>query len=305
MELAQVEALARRVPQLAAAKQIDISFLAGGITNQNYRLVAAGEAFVLRVSGANTGLLGIDRVREAHNHCIAASAGIAPDAVAFLAPEGYLVTRFIRGEKISPAEMRTPGRIQGICRSLHAVHDGPRFRGTFSPFRAVERYLSIARARNAWLPENIARLEEMENEIERALYERQPLRIQPIHADLLNENLIDDARVIRILDWEYSGMGDIFFDLGNFADHHRFGDYEESALLREYFGEYRARDGARLKLMRIMSDFREAMWGVVQETISTLDYDFRGYAKEFFERLLHQAKDERYPHWLRVCAGLE
>jgi thiamine kinase-like enzyme len=305
MELAQVEALARRVPQLAAAKDIIPSFLAGGITNQNYRLDVDGEAFVMRISGAKTDLLGIDRTREAHNHCIAASAGIAPDAIGFVMPEEYLVTRFVQGEKISPEQIRTPGRMQGLCRSLHAIHDGPHFLGTFSPFRTVESYLSIARANLAPLPEEIALSEKFGNEIEHALYDRQSLSPRPIHADLLNENLIDDGRSIRILDWEYSGMGDIFFDLGNFADHHHFADREEYALLQEYYGEYRARDGARLKLMRIMSDFREAMWGMVQCTISTLDYDFLGYANEFFERLLRQATDERYPHWLRAAAGVE
>jgi hypothetical protein len=37
--------------------------------------------------------------------------------------------------------------------------------------------------------------------------------------------------------------------------------------------------------MRFMSDFREAMWGVVQSAVSELDFDFGAYASEHFARL--------------------
>ena len=46
--------------------------------------------------------------------------------------------------------------------------------------------------------------------------------------------------------------------------------------------------------MRFMSDFREAMWGVVQQAISELDFDFAGYAAEHFERLEQTAAEPRF-----------
>ena len=305
MELTQVKALARRVPQFASAEEIAISFLAGGITNQNYRLIINGASFVLRVSGTNTELLGIVRSREAYNHRIAASAGIAPELIEIIMPEGYLVTRFVEGEKIASGQLRAAARIRDVCRSLHAVHDGPDFIGTFSPFRAVESYLEFARRSHAPFPSDMGELEKLANTIERALYDRETLRPRPIHSDLLSENFIDDGQVIRILDWEYSGMGDILFDLANLADHNEFSDDDEQVLLRDYFGDYTLHDHARLKLLRIMSDFREAMWGIVQSTISTLEFDFSGYANKFFERMQSQASDPRYQQWLRAAAGAD
>jgi thiamine kinase-like enzyme len=304
MEMAQVEALARRLPQLASATEIGIDFLAGGITNRNYRLLANGEAFVIRVPGANTELLGIDRTREAYNHCTAASAGIAPDAIGFIMPEGCLVTRFVRGEKISREQLRTPDRIHDVCRSLHAIHDGLDFAGSFSPFRTVENYLATAQVRNAQLPGDVEELSALPREIERALYHRAPLRPRPIHADLLNENFIDDGEAIRILDWEYAGMADIYFDLANLADHHDFEEGGERTLLKEYFGVFRMSDAARLMLMRIMSEYREAMWGVVQRSISTLDFDFAGYSNGFYERVRRMAGDPGYREWLRSAADV-
>src|SRR5882762_5590400 len=97
MNIDEVERLARRVPRLAQAKNLSATFLAGGITNQNYRVEADGESFVLRVPGENTALLGIDRRYEAHNHGVAAAAGVAPEVVGLIEPEGCLVTRFIGG----------------------------------------------------------------------------------------------------------------------------------------------------------------------------------------------------------------
>jgi thiamine kinase-like enzyme len=77
-------------------------------------------------------------------------------------------------------------------------------------------------------------------------------------------------------------MGDPFFDLGNFAANHELDDDGERELLAAYGSD----DLEALHDMRFMSDFREAMWGVVQQGISGLDFDFAGYANRHFERAL-------------------
>jgi hypothetical protein len=55
--------------------------------------------------------------------------------------------------------------------------------------------------------------------------------------------------------------------------------------------------------MRIMSDFREAMWGVVQSAISDIDFDFAAYAEEHFERVRAGFADPRFPVWLEDARG--
>ena len=52
--------------------------------------------------------------------------------------------------------------------------------------------------------------------------------------------------------------------------------------------------------MRFMSDFREAMWGVVQSVVSELDFDFDAYAAEHFERLQRTAAEPGF----RAALGL-
>ncbi|HXU85573.1 MAG TPA: phosphotransferase, partial [Verrucomicrobiae bacterium] len=129
-----------------------------------------------------------------------------------------------------------------------------------------------------------------------------PVGMRPCHNDLLNANFIDDGTRIRIVDWEYAGMGDPFFDLGNFSVNHGLTPDEDAVVLRAYEGDVRPDRLARLTLMRTMSDFREAMWGVLQQGISTLDVDFVAYAGDHFERLLASATAPSFERALREAS---
>jgi thiamine kinase-like enzyme len=127
--------------------------------------------------------------------------------------------------------------------------------------------------------------------------------MRPCHNDLLNANFIDDGARIRIVDWEYAGMGDPFFDLGNFSINHELTPDEDAILLAAYDGDVRPARLARLTLMRVVSDFREAMWGVLQQGISTLDVDFVAYANDHFDRLIANAETPLFERSLREAAG--
>ena len=294
---ALLETTLRRIPQWSSAPDLRCSFLAGGITNLNYRVEVDGENYVVRISGADSELLGIDRRCEHAAHAAAASLGIAPEVFYVIEPEKYLVTRFIDGRPLSPEELGLPeniGRVAGAMRQYHAL---PPIACSFSPFHIVAAYATTARSHQVPFPEDFPALEAQLNAIE-ASFRRVPFSPQLCHNDLLNANFLDDGR-LRILDWEYAGMGDIYFDLGNFAVHHGFSDEQESLLLERYFGgPPTSARVARLKLMKIASDFREAMWGLVQIGISKLDFDFRGYAEQHVERLRLHLGDLRVRQWL-------
>ncbi len=260
--------------------------LGGGITNRNFKVEVDGEAFVLRIGGKDTELLGIDRSAEHGASLVAAGLGIGPEVAAFIEPEGYLVTRFIAGEPIAPEKMRETGTLGRAADVLRRLHEGPPLPGRFDSFRVVEEYRETAMAHGVRIPADYDWAHERAQKIE-ALRGRHPLR--PCHNDLLNANFIEADGDIRIVDWEYAGMGDVFFDLANFSVNHDFGADENRELLHAYFGDAKSSDLASLTLMRFMSDFREAMWGVVQQGISELDFDFVAYAKQHFQRLRRTA----------------
>jgi thiamine kinase-like enzyme len=272
------------VERVWPGRRARVSVLGGGITNHNLKVeLDGGETFVLRITGRNTAELGIDRGVEHEASLAAAAVGVGPKVVAFVEPEGYLVTRFIEGDVVPVERMREPEMIRRVAAALRAVHKGPPLRTRFDAFRIVEEYRSTAFARGAPVPAEYVRARQIARVIERA---RGPVPERPCHNDLLNANFIDDGTRVRIVDWEYAGMGDIFFDLANFAVNHGFEPEARDILLVAYFGELREPDRRALEMMRFMSLFREAMWGVVQSAISELDFDFAGYAEQHFERAL-------------------
>lgn len=291
-----------RVPSWRERTDLTATLLSGGITNQNYRIDDAnGDSYVLRLGGAKTELLGIDRANEYAATQAAADIGIAPQVIAFIRPEGFLVAEFIRGHALPPDEMRQPDTLREIARALQKIHALAPVRATFSPFGVVRAYDQLARRHGVTaFPENYAALRSRMDEIETAFARANDAPVL-CHNDLLNGNFLrDQQHNIRILDWEYAGMGDKFFDLANFAAHHELDQAQINTLLRAYFGQVTPRDFARLKLMQVMSDFREAMWGVLQLGISELDFDFQGYANQFFDKLAARLDDAHFAEWLQT-----
>jgi thiamine kinase-like enzyme len=181
--------------------------------------------------------------------------------------------------------------------ALQPFHTGPPIPAVFESFRVVEAYAANASERGVPLPRAYDPAKEHADRIERA---RGPRPVAPCHNDLLNANFILDGERLWIVDWEYAGMGDVFFDLANFSVNHELDPDEDDELLRSYFGERRERDAAALAVMRFMSDFREAMWGVVLQAISVLDFDFVEYAEHHFERLEGTVAAPRFRAALRT-----
>ena len=168
-------------------------------------------------------------------------------------------------------------------------------------FRIVETYRRIAADRGVPIPPAFDEAHARADRIEASLVHH-PMPLAVCHDDLLNANFLLDGDHVWVVDYEYAGMGDPFFDLGNLSVNNGLSDDAQEMLLRLYFGSVRDVHRARLALMRIMSDFREAMWGVVQQAISTLDVDYVEYADRHFNRLLASAADERFDEW---CSNAE
>ena len=267
-------------------QEVTIEPLSGGITNRNFKVEADGREFVLRIGGKDTELLGIDRSAEYAASSIAADLGLGPEVVTFVEPEGYLVTRYVEGV-VGKVEVDRVGA------ALRRLHGGPAFPGRFDSFRVVEDYRTIAHERGVDVPPEYEAAKELADRVERR---RSGAPLLPCHNDLLNANFITDGDHLWLVDWEYAGMGDPFFDLGNFAVNHELTEEAEHALLSAYGTD----EPDALVLMRFMSDFREAMWGVVQLAISELDFDFRAYAEEHFERLARTAAEPRFARALQT-----
>jgi thiamine kinase-like enzyme len=289
----------RRLEPLLGALSGEPVPLSGGITNRNYRARLGSHEYVVRLPGKDTALLGISRDGERLASQAAARLGIAP-ALAASTPD-CLVTEFVHAREFSPTELAAaPER---VADALRAFHDhGPVLPTRFHVPTLLDDYATIVVARGGTLPEQYAATQEALARIEAAL----PIHdLVPCHNDLLNGNLLhaQDGRVL-IVDWEYSGMGERFFDLGNLSVNNEFVAQDDERLLTAYLGAPpTASERARLSLMRIVSDAREAAWGVVQLVLSELQFDFAGYASRHFDRLRVALADPQLEDWLDAASA--
>ncbi|HEY5428519.1 MAG TPA: phosphotransferase [Solirubrobacteraceae bacterium] len=270
--------------------------LDGGITNRNFRVSFGARDCVLRLPGRDTELLGIDRGAERIATERAAALGIAPPLIA--ADEDCLLTEFLPGAPIDGDRLRADP--SSAAHALRAFHDS----GLELPVRfwvpdLLREYAFIVNERGGRLPHEYrsAMIDVMR--ITDVLPLTDPV---PCHNDLLPGNILatdaDPGHAV-LVDWEYAGMGHRLFDLANLAVNNEFENHSQSHLLEAYFGEPPTPGRhAALRLMMLVSDAREAAWGVVQGVISELDFDFGGYADEHFARLRRGADDPRLKEWV-------
>ena len=280
------------------ARAGDPAPLDGGITNRNYRARLGATEYVVRLPGKDTSLLGIDRDAERIASERAAALAIAPAVAA--AGSDYLVTLFIDCRPVGAGELAAqPG---DAARALRAFHDlGPELPTRFWVPELVEDYAAIVRERGGSLPDGYEHARRTAARIAAARPLSAPV---PCHNDLLTANVIRDrSGRLLLVDWEYAGMGDPFFDLGNLSVNNDFDDRADHLLLSAYLGN--APDAgaiAALWLMRAMSDIREATWGVVQGAISELEFDFGAYAEKHFARLRATTSDPRFEESLHAAS---
>ena len=279
-----------------------VGTLDGGLTNRNVLVDVDGERSVVRIAGADTDLLGIDRNVERIANERAAALGFAAAVIAFVEPECCLVTRFEEGETLTSAQVAEPRWLGRIGAALRAFHESGPLPGDFDCFRVPRQHREAAESRGVPIPHEYERAAQRAAEIEAAFAASPELR-RPCHNDLLAANFIGSGDRLVILDWEYAGMNDRYFDLGNLATNNALDEEAELTLLEHYFGSVTPRHRARLALMKIMSDFREAMWAVVQQGISTLDVDYVEYAQSHFDRLLANASAPGYRRLLADAAS--
>jgi thiamine kinase-like enzyme len=275
--------------------------LDGGITNRNFRIRFGDRECVLRLAGKDTGLLGIDREAERLASEQASRLGIAPALLA--AGDGYLVTQYLDADPIDTARLQAAPESAALA--LRAFHDsGLQLPTAFWVPDLLDEYERIVLERGGSLPSSYGDVRALTRRIATALPLEDPVAC---HDDLLPGNVLalhSEPGHALLVDWEYAGMGHRMFDLGNLAVNNGFDETAGDRLLEAYFGEPpTARRRAALALMRIMSDARESAWGVVQGSISELDFDFADYAAEHSARLARAAADPRLEEWLDGAAA--
>ncbi|MGO9488968.1 MAG: phosphotransferase [Solirubrobacteraceae bacterium] len=269
--------------------------LEGGITNRNFRVSFGAAEYVVRLHGKDTTLLGISREAERLANEEAARLHIAPRVAGVF--EGGMVTRYVACAPLARDELAA--RVEEVARALRAFHDsGVRLPARFCVPQLLSDYARIVAQRGGSTTGDYEQAQEIASRIAAALPAPETC---PCHNDLLPGNLIRELNQDRIMivDWEYAGMGHPCFDLGNLSVNNELDEATDERLLYAYHGAAPSpRQRATLKLMRVLSDVREAAWGAMQSRVSDLDFDFEGYARRHFQRMRAAAASAQFDEWL-------
>jgi thiamine kinase-like enzyme len=282
-------------------RPVSIVPLTKGLTNANYRVDVDGRAFVVRIPGASTELLAIDRVNELHNARIAAALGIGPAVLHHFADGDVTVAEFLHGRPMSNDSLQESGMPARIAATLRVLHGGPRFLRDFDMPALAERYRVLAERRGYGLPSGYRARRAAVDRISAALAGR-PLATVPCHNDLLADNYIEQDGRLRLVDWEYSGNGDPAFELGNTCRELDYDDARVLELCQAYFGRATAALVGRVRLHMIVSDVGWTLWAAIQTAISRIAFDFSAYGAARWTRAEAAMDSPDFPRWIDAVA---
>ncbi|QFT30633.1 Choline/ethanolamine kinase [Labrenzia sp. THAF82] len=296
----------RSAPQFAdivSAKQIT---RLGGLTNLVHRVDLDDQSVVVRIPGENTEEY-IDRSVEKHNAIAAAQAGVSADVLYADAASGVMIMRTIDGiETMTPnlfkSRAGSPGRAGAALARLHA--SGETFRFRFELFSMIDDYLKVLSTKDVSLPDGYEDVVTIAMPIGEVLAAAN-LPLAPCHCDPLCENFLDDGERMWIVDWEYSGMNDPLWDLGDLSVEAGMNAAQDAEMLEAYFGRKpTAAETGRVVIYKAMCDLLWTLWGLIQLADENPAEDFWAYATGRFERCRKLMQDPSFQsHVAAVRAG--
>ena len=300
------EAAIARIPDWQG---LDVKYetLGGGITNHNYVVTVSGRAdlpwggkYVMRIPGQGSDLF-IDREVEHKNALSASEAGVSPPVLYSLEPEMCTVVPFIDAQTMHPEDLAGhPDRLEKVVDAVRQYHDKATFVNDIYVFDMIREYLEKARSVDASFPDDIDWMLALGDDIEQAMKRNPPADVA-CHCDLLSENfMLEASGRMWVIDWEYGGQSDPYFDLGDFCVEHPLSEDEERFIITRYCGAFDEVAYARMMLHKIVADLWWSIWAMIQVRKSKLDFDFYEYGMNRVRRLHENAAKPAFPSWLET-----
>ena len=285
--------------------EVRYEVLGGAVTNRNYLITVDGEPgsrgggkFVLRIPGEGSERF-IDREGEYRNRLAAAAAGVTPPVLRVIQPGYCTVVPFIEGETMHPETIADqPDRLRLIVEAVRTYHDQAVFDNEIRVFDMIRDYTRMAAEVDAPHPSETEWMLWVGQRIEKAVQRDEPVPVA-CHNNLLSENFILTPQGrMWVIDWEYGGMNDPYFDLGDFCVEHPLSAAEEEFVLTAYCGGMDEHRFARMMLYKLVVDLWWSSWAMIQCKVSTLEFDFLRYGKDRIARFSKNAAHPDFESWL-------
>jgi len=257
----------------------DITELTGGRTNHIYLVrMDAARAYVARFAPASNAALGLDRSKEIHNQTLAGEAGVAPRVITYVKEHDLLIVEYVEGETLKPAGAAKSEVIENMARLLAKLHALKGFDGSFDVLKDAEDNYARVKAAGGWLPEGTDKYLELLREKTATM---RPVEPAACHFDLMLENIIIGAdNGVKLIDWEYAGMGDWRFDLAMYFAKADYGPGEERLFLQHYGAEDSPQLRSELATQKALMNLSIAMYAAAQHQFSGKSgVDYQAYAE--------------------------
>ena len=294
-----IDRLLDRVPVLRG--RTAVRDLHGGLTNRNLLVETPSAKYVVRLSSPSGGLLAIDRECEHRNTALAAETVGAP-VIAYLPGEGILVIGFIEGTTLTEADLLDESLMPRVAEACRRLHSGPRFVNDFDMFDVQRRYLGVVLKRGFRLPPRYREFEPQVGRIEAALA-ASPVPTVPCNNDLLAGNFIDTGAELRLIDYEYGGNNDPYFELGNAWSESTLPLGHLEVLVTAYDGHHSPEHLARARLLALMSKYGWTLWAAIQASTSDIDFDFWAWGMQKYDRAVDEFDGPDFERLLDAASG--
>jgi thiamine kinase-like enzyme len=295
-----LEAVFAAVPELRDVVTVDE--LAGGLTNSNYRVrTGDGGDFVVRLAAPSSGLLAIDRDRERQNTIAAWHAGVGAPVVAVLPELDALVVGFLQGRTLEAVDIADPEVVPRLTGSLRRLHSGPAFVGPWDMREFRKYYYSVVTEKGFRLPDDYDELAVRIEALEDAMRPGDEPRV-PCNNDLLPANFIDGGEHIWIIDYEYAGMNEASFELGNMAAEAFLDDAATQRLITSYWGRESRAKLARARAWSLLARYGWTLWASIQDGASDIDFDFWTWGMKKYDSAREELLSPRYHEILEGLA---
>jgi thiamine kinase-like enzyme len=298
----QVMDALRKAPGFEAVTSVDSITRLGGLTNLVHRVDIGERSVIVRIPGDGTEAY-IDRAVEAHNAYAAARAGVSPEVVYVDPASGLMITQTVPNiETMTPdlfeSRPGSPGRAGAALAKLH--RSGEAFEFRFELFAMIDDYLNILSTKDVKFPNGYHDVVVAAQPIKKVLAQAD-LPSVPCHCDPLCENFLDDGAVMWIVDWEYSGMNDPLWDLGDLSVEAGMTAAQDAEMMAAYFGRPPTKgEMGRMVIYKAMCDLLWTLWGLIQLADDNPAEDFWAYATGRFARCQALMQDESFARHLNA-----
>jgi thiamine kinase-like enzyme len=227
--------------------------------------------------------------------------GIGPRTFDYLDHMDIEMSEFLADRRASThRDFVDPVFRAGVVRIYRRFHEAPPLPLTKTVFDMIEEHYAQVKQLGGYWSEDHAWLYRQYKQA-RAALEAAGLDLVPCFNDPMPGNfLVGDDKSIKLIDFEYASNNERLYDLAIWSGEHFFSEDVDQEIIEEYFGRYDKRWHARFLVHKVLADIKWAAWSMVQNRISTLDFDFYKYGIWKHMRARSIIHDPRWPFFLKA-----